>query len=306
MEKFTSGPGLPARDDYLPLDVEQAAVLRRLVRDHVAARGLEVVVEGDHVRDPTGERLDLRNLASHCALRPGEDWSAMVDQSLTSFLDRPDSSDLTEEELRKGVRFHLLPVERVRGTGVPYMPIGEDLAAVLGVDHPDHLITPSFHFWDERGGFDHWLPIGQANLRTEVHDPELEVRQHHPEGVARPVTVAGGSSYYLSATALELDAVIDVLAPGTDLSAGALVVVPSNRHFAFSAVVRGQEHVSVINYLLYLAGGIFRDLPDPLSPHVYLVRRGEWHALTRPGESGAVTLDLPDEDAAVSLGLDET
>jgi hypothetical protein len=97
-------------DGQLPLSIDQAATLRRLVREAFARHGREVTTEADHVKDDTGAEFGLWNLGVLCGQHKERKWPALVETHVGNLVSPGnDIEALPEEQLLDLVHLRLQP-----------------------------------------------------------------------------------------------------------------------------------------------------------------------------------------------------
>lgn len=298
---------VPVEDDAsLPLDVNQAARLRALVREVFAEAGSEVVVHADHVEDDQGARFGLWNLAAVCADQPEHEWPAIVGQHVEGLLDSEDLDQVPEADLL--VSTYLRMIEAAQMPRDDWHPtatrVGDDVLVVLAIDRPGTVATPPESFWAERGGVERWRTVGRTNLAALLGASGLaHDRVAPPDGVGG-FDVVMGDSFFTGSLALLLDDVVRRYGAQGSASHGVLVCVPFRHQLAWAVVHPGADAVLALSNLFGFAAAGFSDAPGPVSPHVYWVRDGRWHQLTRIEPDGLGVIDVPPE-VAVELGLTE-
>lgn len=298
------GKGPVVEDPDLPLDVDQAARLRALVRQVFAEHGREVVVHSDHLADDQGVRFGLWNVAAVCADKPRREWPAIVRRHVHGLLDPDDLESVAESELLGTTYLRLIEAAQMpRADWHPTATvIGESVLLVLAVDRPAQVTTPRESFWEARGGVEHWRKVGRANLRDLLAVEDLKHQRLTPPGGTGGFDVVMGDSFFAGSLALLLDEVRDRYQPGLRAPYGVLVAVPFRHQFAWSVVEPGEPARQALENLFGFAAAGFSDAPGPISPHVYWVHEGRWRQLTRVDPDGLGSIDL-DEEAARALGL---
>lgn len=281
------------RDAELPLTVDQAATLRRLVRAAFAERGVEVVVEGALVRDDGGQQYFLHNLAATCAGLPEGEWAHTAGQFAANLLDVDDVEELSEAQLEASTYLRLQPSAISDLTTQPGAPsVVEGLVTLLAVDLPSTVVTPAEAFWDERGGAQRWREAGVRNLASLIGSEHLEVTRVASGDYA--FTALSGDSFFTATLALLLEQVLAAYDGGVDQSHGVLVAVPFRHQLAWRAV-DGAGAIPTVNAMVAFAINGHADGAGPVSPHLFWVHNGRWQQLTRIAEDGSVSVEVSGE-----------
>jgi hypothetical protein len=253
-----------------------------LVRSAFAEAGIEVAVLPDHVVDDQGRQFGLWNLAAVCKTLPERDWASAVDKHVANLLRPGDDLDgMTDAELETCTYLRL--VERA---GLPNLdwhpsatPIGEDMLALLSVDLPETVSTPSEEAWAQRGGLDRWLRIGRANLLALLAGDDIE-HQRIEVGDQGWFDVAMGDSFFVASTALLTEELVRRFDPAAETPHGVLVATPFRHQVAWRIIDGTTDSALALNNLFRFAMLGFADAPGPLSQDVYWVRGGEWVPVT--------------------------
>jgi hypothetical protein len=265
-------------DDQLPLTAEQAATLRRLVREAFGAHGREVVVEADHVRDDTGTEFGLWNLAVLCGQYPQRKWSRLVGSHVASLMSPANDLDaISEEELVDLVHLRLHSTDA--GFDIGAHTVGEvipGLTTVLAVDLPTMVTSPQTSFWEERGGVARWTAVGRRNLAALVGAPDIE--HHRVQQGDTEFDVLLGESFFTASLSLLLEDVVRHYA-AADLSNGALVAVP-NRHQLVWRAVDSPSVIPSLNGMIAFTQLGHDAGAGPVSRDVFWHHDGSWEKLT--------------------------
>lgn len=293
----------PPPDGDLPLNVDQAARLRSLVRTAFAEAGTEVVVRADHVIDDDGRQFGLWNIAAVCNTEPERTWPGLV-RAHVALLGRPDDIEsMDAAELGPSVYLRL-----VETAGLPdrswhpgAQTYGDDLTALLSVDRAEMVSTPREDYWDARGGLDRWLVTGRANLLALLISDDLDHERITPSSGAGGFEVVSGDSFFTASTALLTDDLLRRFVPAADASRGVLLAMPFRHQIAFRVIDGTADSAVALNHLFQFAMLGFSDAPGPLSPHVYWIRDGRWVQITRFDDSRPVVELGP--DLAELLGI---
>jgi len=281
------------RDSELPLSVDHAALLRRLVRQAFAERGVEVVVEGALVRDDGGQQYFLHNLAATCAGTPEGEWAHTAAQFAANLLDVDDVEELSDAQLEASTYLRLQPGAISDITIQPHAPsIVEGLVTLLAVDLPSTVVTPAETFWDERGGVDRWREAGVRNLASLIGSDQLEVTRLAAGDY--DFKALSGESFFTATLALLMEQVLAAYDGGVDQTYGALVAVPFRHQLAWRAV-DGPGVIPTVNAMVSFAINGHSDGAGPVSPHLFWVHNGRWQQLTRIAEDGSVSVEVSGE-----------
>lgn len=264
-------------DGDLPLTVDQAATLRRLVHQAFAAHGTEVTMAPDHVEDSSGAKYGLWNLAALCNDNPQRSWPQLVSHHVANLLDPgSDIETLSDDELIDLVH---LRIQSEFGDELPRTldELAPGLATVLAVDLPTMVSTPQLEYWEERGGVGRWEQVGRRNLAALVGATGLE-HLVLGEGEMRFHAIIG-DSFFTASLALAMDETVRHYQPTANLSNGLLVAVP-NRHQLVWRSIDGPEVVPSLNGIVHFTKLGYDDAAGGLSPHVYWRHEGRWEQLT--------------------------
>jgi hypothetical protein len=293
----------PPPDPNLPLSTDGAAALRVLVRSAFAEAGIEVVALPDQVVDDQGRQFGLWNIAAVCNTMPESEWPDAVRRHVANLVRPPDDLEaMPDAELETCTYFRL-----VEAAGLPNSdwhphatPIGQDMLAVLSVDLPDTVSTPSEDSWVQRGGLDRWRELGRANLLALLVGDDLEHQRIEPED-GGGFDVAMGDSFFTASTALLTEELVRRFAPTADAPHGVLVATPFRHQVAWRVIDGTTDSALALNNLFRFAMLGFADAPGPLSQNVYWVRNGTWTPVTAVVD-GRPEVHVDDELAAVIGG----
>jgi len=294
------------KDEYLPLSVEQASRVRALVREAFAAHGIEVTVHGDHVSDDQGRRFGLWNVAAVCGAERERKWRPLIANHVRLVVAGGSSDDteaLSDDELRSRTHLRLTELSQIAThlSDAPRRELGTSIAVVLAVDLPETVATPPASYWEDRGGYERWIPVGLDNLHLLVTDPGLRHEKVSPDGGATRIDVVMGDSYFAGSTALFVPEIARRFDPDVDLSHGFLVAVPFRHQMAYAPVVPGGKAFDSLMHLYRFATLGFFEAAGPVSPEVFLVRDGDWTQITTTVD-GEGTIDVSG-DVGRALGL---
>jgi hypothetical protein len=269
---------LPADAELTPLDVDQAAYLRRLVRDGLGRRGIEGEVFPGHVVT-ADHQLGLHNLAKTVAPEDPGAWPAMVDHHLELMLTPSGADEMSEEHLRHAVHARLAQDgPELREMFPDAREIAPGLLLVLCIDYPERVATVAQSFYEERGGLAQWWVIGMGNLRRLLATEHLDRYAMGQDSPLPRFDIVESESVYTASLAAVLP---DLLAHNgqADLGRGVLVAVPDRKRIILR-VVEGAEALPAIGEMAKVAHAAHAGSAGPLSPHVFLVDARGWHQLT--------------------------
>ena len=266
------------RDQALPaLTVNQARILRVLVKSTMTRAGRDVTVHADHFVDSDDSEYGLDSLSRSVSDLPVKDWPEVVERHLSTLqaaMRGPDEFDVPTEELldRTYLRLYdaagLPPVDWLSYGREPFPGVRE----LLALDLPDTVSM----FNDDRvrrHGLEVLREAGLRNLRRVVPDQHTEY-----EGVQLLV-----GSVYVASTALVLDEVVRRTTGEQELPNGVLVAMPFRSQLLYH-VPRDQSVIESLNAMASLATNGYADEVGPLSPHVYWWDNGEFQQLTKHNE----------------------
>lgn len=283
---------LPPDAELVPLDVEQAANLRRLVRDDLGRRGIEGEVFAGHVVT-ADHQIGLHNLAKTLAPEDPSGWSRMVTHHLDLMLAPSGADEMSEEHLRRSVIARLTQDgPELREMFPDARTIADGLALVLSIDYPERVATVAQSFYEDRGGLDQWWVIGMGNLRRLL---ETEHFDRYAMGEDSPMPrfdIVEGESVYTASLAVALPDLL-ALSGQRDLGRGVLLAVPDRKRVILR-VVEGAETLPAIAEIAKVTHAAYTSSAGPLSPHVYLVDATGWHQLTSI-EEGTISIMLGQE-----------
>jgi hypothetical protein len=291
------------RDGDLPLSVDQAALLRRLVREAFAERGIEVTFDGPSLLADDGQRYFLHNIAVAVAELPVTEWPSQAARFAASLLDREDLETLTESALEAATYLRIQPSDVSDLSNQPTAPsIAPGLVTLLAIDLPATVATPGEEYWAARGGADRWRAVGVRNLSALIGSPELAVERLASDDVE--FRVLHGESFFTATLALLLPQVLAAYDGDAATEHGVLVAVP-HRHQLVWRPLDGPGAVATLNAMVRFAVLGNADGAGPVSPHVFWVRDGRWEQLTRIDDDGSVGIEVSAElQAALESLLD--
>ncbi len=300
MPLFRKPPSEP--DGQLPLTLDQAATLRRLVREAFAVHGREVTIEADHVRDDTGAQFGLWNLAVLCGQHKERKWPILVGTHVGNLVSPGNDIEvIPEEQLLDLVHLRLQPEDS--GVDVSAHAVATAIpgvCTVLALDLPTMVSSPKTSFWDERGGVDRWTEVGRRNLAALVGAPDIEL--HRVEQGETSFSLLLGESFFTASLALVLDDAVRRYDPAADLTHGVLVAFP-NRHQLVWRAVDSASVVPSLNGMIAFTTMGFDEGAGPLSGEVFWRHDGQWDQLTDTRD-GHKVVHLSQELQAVLEGLE--
>jgi len=280
---------VPADDALVPLDVEQAARLRQLVRDDLGRRGLEGEVFADHVVT-ADHQLGLHNLALTVAPEDPGAWPRLVTHHLDLMLEPAGEDEMSDDHLRRSVIVRLAQdAPELREIFPDVREVAPGLVLVLCIDYPERVATVAQSFYESRGGLARWWVIGLGNLRRQLETEHIDRYAMGEDSPMPRFDVLEGDSVYVASLAAVLP---DVLALNgeSDGGRGVLVAVPDRKRLVLR-VVEGPETLPAIAEIAKVTQAAHSSSAGPLSPHVYLVDDEGWHQLTRI-EEGTISIML--------------
>jgi hypothetical protein len=293
---FRKPPSEP--DGQLPLSVDQAATLRRLVREAFATHGREVTIEADHVKDDTGAEFGLWNLAVHCGQHKERKWPILVSTHVGNLVSPGNDIDaLPEEQLLDLV--HLRLQSGNAGFDVGAHAVDETIpgvSTVLAVDLPRMVSSPKTSYWDERGGVARWTEVGRRNLAALIGAPDIEF--HRIEQGETTFSLLLGESFFTASLALVLDDVVGRYDPAADLTHGALVSFPNRHQLVWRALDSASVIVSLNGMIAFTTMG-YDEGAGPLSGEVFWRHDGRWDQLTDTRDGRPVVNVSPEFQAVL-------
>lgn len=273
----------PSHDPHLTaLTVEQADLLRELVREYHARRGNSVTVDGDTVHAARGTQA-LYNVAELCRRAEHGAWAGIVEHhfnaldAATRSVDSGAGAGVGAEDIRGSVYLRLVPDDAIPAEAASSFsyarPVATGLLEVLALDLPDSL-----RLLDNRdvagAGLEELRSAGRANLVEEPVDHDVT----RADSGATLHLVSGGSMFVAS-KALVLGDLARSLTGRELPDDGALFTVPS-RHFLVFHPLEDAHAVGAINDLAAFGLGAHQDNPGPLSPRLYWWHKGNVSCLT--------------------------
>jgi hypothetical protein len=286
----SSRAGDAVRDPQLPvLSVDQARQLHGLVSTAFAERGREVVVRDGYVEDDAGSRYGLANLAAVVAAEPSRRWSRLVARHIEALLAAVEGPDPLDGAGIDAVRDKLFRRLQDTSPGLPLPEyatlMGEGLCALLTIDLPTSVRSLSDDEVERLGGADLLAEVGAGNLRALPLD---RVERHEAgEGV---VHLLLGQSYFTASRALVLDHLLATVAGAERPAEGVLLAAP-HRHALALHVVEGPGLMRALAMLGRYAAEGYAGSPGAVSPRVWYVQHGRWHAVADSSE-GVLRVDL--------------
>ncbi|MBB2890530.1 hypothetical protein [Flexivirga oryzae] len=286
------------RDADLPtLSADQARELGRMVRNQLADRGTEALVDRGTLRLADGRQLGLHNLAVQASGLPYAEWPALVGRHLDLLMghwqrEREGNDQADPERVLAKLRIVADLPEEARREDAPQPLPG--VVALLAEDRPEIVVE----FFDP-GRVDVPDPwaLARRNLRA-LPLPEHRIVGDEPGG---DVHVFLSEDFFGASRLLVLP---DLLARvGAHLpQAGALVAVP-NRHLLLVHLLVGAPVVQALNWMVGVAAQEYPESPGPVSPHVYhLTPQLHAQQVTAQGPDGGTVVEVRDQfEAAFRL-----
>ncbi|MFB9905597.1 hypothetical protein [Allokutzneria oryzae] len=262
------------QDKALPaLTVNQARMLRVLVKSSLTRAGHEVTVHADHVTDANDNEYGLEPLSRRLVGQPTANWPGVVDQHLQGLVAAMNGADpfaVPTEELLSRTYLRLYDADGL--PDVDWLSYAREpvpgVLELLALDQPDTVST----FNDDRvrqHGLEVLREAGLRNLRREVVEDRAE-----KNGVQLLM-----GSVYLASTALILDEVVQRTTGETELPNGVLVAMPFRNQLLYH-VPRDQGMVEALEAMTGLAIAGHSEEVGPISPHVYWWNKGEFQQVT--------------------------
>ncbi len=296
MPVFRKPPSEP--DAQLPLTADQAATLRRLVREAFAMHGREVTIEADHVRDDTGAEFGLWNLAVLCGQHRERKWPVLVGTHVGNLISPGnDIEALPEEQLLDLVHVRLQSGDAGFDVGAHAVDeVIPGISTVLAVDLPTMVSSPKTSYWDERGGVARWTEVGRRNLAALVGAPDIEF--HRVERGETSFSLLLGESFFTASLALVLDDTIRRYDPSADLTHGVLVAFPNRHQLVWRAVDSASVIPSLSRMVAFTTMG-FDEGAGPVSGEVFWRHQGRWEQLTTTRDGRPVVSVSPELQAVL-------
>lgn len=255
------------------LTVAEADLVRGLMREALEARGLTVIVNGDHLQVPDGPTFGLYNVAALChSSYPSEQvWrdvvAAHVEKLMFGYVAGDPFEGMTEDELRSRVYTRLWSQQTLPDYEAPSVPFAPGLVEVLCLDLPGGTALISSDRVERFGGWDVLHPVGRANLEAR---PFEEMELVHTPLAGHYWRLTG--DLYTASKALLLPNLLPEIRDGVpqlaDVGMGWLVSVPNRNEICWHMVQDGAV-LPTLGYLLEAVGDAFNDAPGQLSPHVF-------------------------------------
>lgn len=162
------------------------------------------------------------------------------------------------------------------------------LVALLVIDYPSSMSYVSEKLInDSVESPEFWFARAFANLSAKT-GPDCVKVVHEETGLLQAQV---GDAYDSSRALL-----LDLLAPGHEEN-GFFAIVPGRDHLLFVPV--SSETMVVAPWLRAIAGKTYRDMPYPISPELFWVRRGQWHRFVIETEGEDILVKPPPEFADV-------
>lgn len=299
----------PSRQDkHLPfLTAAEADRVRELMREALVARGLTVIVNGDHLQVPDGPTFGLWNVAALChGSSPSEEsWrrvvAAHVEKLMYGYAGGDPFAGLTEADLRSRVYTRLWAETFLPDYEAPTVPFAAGLVETLCLDVPGGTALISTARVAQLGGWDALHAVGRANLEAREFE-SMELVKTPVDGHYWRLT---GDLYTASKALLLPDLLPTIsgeLPPLQDAGMGWLVAVPNRNEICWH-MVRDGTVLPTLGFLMEYAGGAYVDAPGQLSPHVFWWSGHDYRQVTRIDGRNRLRIGSdPDFDPLV-LGL---
>lgn len=281
------------------LSVDQARELGRLVREQLAERGAEAVVEDGMLRlaGPGHQQLGLHNLGAHAADLKYTEWPALVKGHLDLLMEHWSRPEEPVDPRRLLAKLRLaddLPSENEVRDALEPLP---GVLALLAEDRPDLVVE---FFSAERVGIPDPWKIARDNLRA-LPAPEHQVVGDDPGG---DVHVFATDDFFGASRLLVLPDLLATIGARIP-DAGVFVAVP-NRHLLLVHLPVGPAVVGAMNWMLTVATREYPEAPGPVSPHLYhLTADLRAQQVSRRDPDGTTAMEVRDQvaEAFERLGL---
>jgi hypothetical protein len=169
------------------------------------------------------------------------------------------------------------------------------LVATLVIDYPNSMSYVTEKMIDDSGQSGaYWLERAVENLRGKSEASSMQAV--HPES---GLVQGQFGDAYDSPRALLLDDLI----PGHEEN-GFFVVVPGRDHLLVLPLTSAT--LPLAPWLRAIAAKTYSEMPDPISPELFWVRRGDWHHIAIEIEGEDLVVKPPPEFAEVMARLRDT
>lgn len=278
-DRDAAAPGPDSRrpDEDLPLLTrDQAAHFRMLVADVMGELGHEVQVRADVAVRSDGHQFGLSNLAAVVSGIPLEAWRESVRRhcaTVTGLADRLDTGPVAIDE---HLITRLVDAESLRGHGADGFTYAQEFApgilTVLCVDEPEAVRLLSDNALEHLRPLGPALDAGLGNLSRMMRSDtvDVDVVQRDVNGLPASCTVLTSESVYVGSYPLCMRQMLDMWAPGADVSRGVMFAVPFRNMLAFQPVSDAASILGGLQLLAPLAIEAHHRNAGSLSPNVML------------------------------------
>jgi hypothetical protein len=274
------------QDKHLPfLTVAEADQVRDMMREALVARGLTVVVNGDHLQVPDGPTFGLWNVAALChgSFPSEETWRGIVtghvDKLMFGYVAGDPFDGLTDEDLRSRVYTRLWGESFLPDYEAPSVPFAPGIVEVLCLDVPGGTALISTDRVERFGGWDALHPIGRANLEARPFE-EMELIKTPLDGHYWRLT----GDLYTASKALLLPRLLPEIRDGVpqlaDVGMGWLVALPNRNEICWH-MVQDKAVLPTLAYLCEHSAKAYNDSPGQVSPHVFWWSGQDYRQVTR-------------------------
>jgi hypothetical protein len=230
--------------------------------------------------DPQGQsqQVGLENMYRRLKREPRDRWPELLADLLGSVPAEACKPPGSLHEVADRLLVRLGPPFSRHDSGIDVwnLPLAVDhLTAFLVIDYPTSMSYVTEKMVADSGEpGEHWYECALANLRGKS-EAGCMTQVHDDSGLLQ----AQVADAYDSSRAL----LLDVLAPGHEED-GFFVIVPSRDHLLLLPITAST--LAMAPWLRAIASKTYREMPYPISPELFWVRRGAWHhfAIESEGE----------------------
>ncbi|OLP02197.1 hypothetical protein BVU76_11140 [Mycolicibacterium porcinum] len=280
------------RDNAYPaMTIDEAAHIRRLTLQVLAARGIEAMFtpDGATVRCADGSTYGLDNLMRSCRNAAQGDWPAVVDKHFADMLsarDRPGVDAMDPSELFARVRSRVLSTEQVEsspGGMLSYgWPIADGLTEVLCVDYPDvvaYLNTNQLATRDAGA-------LREAGRRNTADEPIEQVVPRN--GADAEYSILVGDSVFVGSKILDIGALVPDYLPVAPN--GVIVGAPSRNLLMVHPVRAAESLFAAVNAMAGECRTLSAGNPGPISGDLYYWNGGLQRVTSVNPQTGAISV----------------
>jgi hypothetical protein len=247
--------------------------------------------------DPHGQsqQVGLENMYRRLRREPRASWPDLLADLLGSVPPEAGKPPGDLHEVADRLLVRLGPPFSRRDTGIDVwnLPLAEEhLTACLVIDYPNSMSYVTEKMIADSGEEgEHWYERALANLH-EKSEAGCVAPVHEESGLLQ----AQVADAYDSSRAL----LLDVLVPGHQDN-GFFVIVPSRDHLLVLPITA--KTLMMAPWLRAIAARTYREMPYPISPELFWVRRGAWHHFAIESEGDDLVVKPPPEFAEVMARL---